>query len=322
MTASNSPWPKDVVGSEEMRRLAGACELRLYSRPPRAMYVGAPGKVGYLAMRFERDPDGRSVMRRLRRMAPLIVQRELYCDATLPDMPVVYILSSGGPNVDGDRYCQEIEVGPGAMAHITTGAATKVAEMRDNFAAMVQRIALDEGAYLELMPEPLIPCRSSRYATDTLITCHPAATLLYSEAYACGRKHSVPPEVFAYDLLSATVEVRRPDGRRLLREKLVVEPAAIPMTEAGMMGPYCTMANVIALTPPECADKVYEATGAGVDHDVGTATAITRLPGEAGLLLRVLSVETAEAMRIVRRFASAVRMAVKGKPLPPEFPWR
>lgn len=312
----------DVVDSDDMRRLAAQRELQPYNRPPRAMYIGAPGKVGYLRMRFERGAADRSVMRQLRRMAPLIVQHELYCDEAMPTMPVVYILSSGGPNVDGDRYKQEIAVGPGAMAHVTTGAATKIAEMRDNYSALCQRIDLAEEAYLELMPEPVIPCRSSRYATHTTIVCHPTASLLYSEIYTCGRKHRERPEIFAYDLLSATVEAQRPDGHRLFREKLVIEPGVSNPTTVGLMGRYHMMANVVVLAPAERADAIYAATTVGFSDGGDIATAITRLPDKAGLLFRAMGMETEPIKRTVRTFTSMVRTAIKSHPLPTDFPWR
>ncbi|MDE6786790.1 MAG: urease accessory protein UreD, partial [Muribaculaceae bacterium] len=83
-----------------------AKEMKPYLNIPRAMYVGAPGKHGYLRLGFELDAEGKSIMRDLDRRAPLIVQQELYFDEELPGMPCVYILSSGGPNIDGDRYRQ------------------------------------------------------------------------------------------------------------------------------------------------------------------------------------------------------------------------
>ncbi|MDE7141963.1 MAG: urease accessory protein UreD, partial [Muribaculaceae bacterium] len=104
-----------------------AREMRPYTATPRAMYVGAPGKHGYLRLGFELDSRGRSILRDLDRRAPLIVQQELYFDEEMPEMPCVYILSSGGPNVDGDRYRQVITLKKDAMAFVSTGAATKLA---------------------------------------------------------------------------------------------------------------------------------------------------------------------------------------------------
>ena len=87
------------------------------------------GKYGVLEMCFERDSAGRSVLRHLHREVPMIVQQALYFDEQLPQLPCVYILSSGGPHLEGDIYRVEVELGEGAMAHISTGAATIIAPM-------------------------------------------------------------------------------------------------------------------------------------------------------------------------------------------------
>ncbi|WP_295731172.1 urease accessory protein UreD [uncultured Muribaculum sp.] len=313
---------KDVVNSKEMQRVVATREMQPYNRPTRAMYIGAPGKVGYLRLGFELDKDGKSIMRDLQRMAPLIVQQELYCDEGMPAMPVVYILSSGGPNVDGDRYEQEIVMRRGAIAHVTTGAATKIAEMNDNFSALCQQLTLEEDSYLEFMPEPTIPCRTARYVTRTDITCHASATLFYSEIFACGRKHRDEPEIFAYDILSVTCDARRPDGERLFREKFVIEPGKQSPEMLGIMGRYHMFANVIVLTPPDKAEEIYNATEVGFKDGGDIAIGITRLPNHAGLLLKVMGMETEPVKKIVREFASTVRMTVKGHPLLPDFPWR
>ena len=128
-------------------------------------------------------------MRHWDRRAPLIVQQELYFDEGMPEMPCVYILSSGGPNVDGDRYENRFTVRKDAYACISTGAATKIAEMVYNFSGLKQCFVLEENAYLEYMPEATIPCRHSRYITDTDIEIDPTATLFYSEIYMGGSKY-------------------------------------------------------------------------------------------------------------------------------------
>ncbi|MCD8340309.1 MAG: urease accessory protein UreD, partial [Burkholderiales bacterium] len=154
-------------------------EMAPFLKEPEAMYVDAPGKHGFLDMRFELDPEGKSIMRYLDRRVPLIVQRELYFDEEMPEMPCVYILSSGGPNVDGDRYEQDITVKKDAFAFVSTGAATKLAEMKYNYSGLIQNITLEENAYLEFLPEQVIPCKHTRFISDTCLTVHPTATAFY-----------------------------------------------------------------------------------------------------------------------------------------------
>lgn len=297
-------------------------EMAPYLGQPDAMYVGCPGKHGYLNLRFELDKEGKSIMRDWDRRAPLIVQQELYFDEELPGLPCVYILSSGGPNVDGDRYCQKFSVGRDAMAFISTGAATKLAEMKRNYSGMEQTITLEEGAYLEYLPEPVIPCAHTRFISDTKIVCHPTATLIYSEVYMAGRKYYGDGELFKFDILSVCTHAERPDGDQLFREKFIIDPNRSPIRDVGTMHGYDVFANVVVLAPAEEAEKVYAATEPFIDRERHLAAGITHLPNGAGLLFKVLGMEPGPVKQTVREFASRVRLAVKGKPIPPEFPWR
>ena len=297
-------------------------EMAAYTTQPPAMYVGAPGKCGYLNLGFELNKSGKSIMRRLERRVPLIVQQELYFDEEMPELPCVYILSSGGPNVDGDRFTQIITLDKGAQAFISTAASTKIAQMRYNYSGMQQEIYLDEDSYLEFLPEPVIPHSHARFISDTKLTAHPSATLFYSEIYMPGRKYYKNGEIFDYDVLSVCVHGQRPDGKQLFREKFVIEPAHHMIRNIGMMDFYDVFANAIVLCPPDKAEKIYSETEPFINAKEKLACGISRLPNEAGLIFRVLGMEAGPVKRLVRDFCSSVRMTVKGKPLPREFAWR
>ena len=299
-----------------------AREMSNYLREPEAMYVGAPGKHGYLRLGFELDKTGKSILRDLERRVPLIVQQELYFDEEMPEMPCVYILSSGGPNVDGDRYRQDITVKKDAFAWVSTGAATKLAEMKYNYSGLIQNIVLEDNAYLEFMPEPVIPCRHTRFISDTKLVVAETATVFYSEIFMGGRKYYKDGELFEYDILSVCSHGERPDGEQLFREKFVIDPRIENPRNLGVMSHYDVFANVIVMTPPDKAAEIYEKTEVFIDNDKKLAAGITRLPNNAGLLYKVLGMEPAPVKKLVRSFCSLVRMTVKGKPVPEEFPWR
>lgn len=299
-----------------------AREMSRYLTEPEAMYVGAPGKHGYLRLGFELDKSGKSILRDLDRRHPLIVQQELYFDEEMPELPCVYILSSGGPNVDGDRYRQDITVKKDAFAFVSTGAATKLAEMRFNYSGLVQNIVLEDNAYLEFMPEPVIPCRHTRFISDTRLCVAESATVFYSEIFMGGRKYYKEGELFKYDILSVCSHGERPDGTQLFREKFVIDPLVENPRSLGVMGDFDVFANVIVMTPKDKADEIYDATEAFINRKDMIAAGITRLPNDAGLLYKVLAMEPGPVKKMVREFCSTVRKAVKGRPVPPEFPWR
>jgi urease accessory protein len=284
-------------------------------------HAASHGKCGVLCLVFERDEAGRSYLRHLDRRAPLIVQQALYFDAELPLLPCVYILSAGGPNVDGDRYRQHFTLGPGAMAYISTGAATKLAEMEQNYARLTQRIELAEDSYLEYLPEPIIPCRHARYVAETVVSIAPSATLVYGEVVAAGRRHFGEGERFAYDVLSLCCRVERPDGTLLYRDKMVIAPATEHPDAVGLMEGYEVVGTLLILTPPDVTDRLWQQFATMVTSGCETL-ALARLPNEAGLQCRLLGHTAAEVKHRMRQLCSQVRVAVKGKPLPAEFPWR
>lgn len=311
-----------MIDTFDKSEQAAPREMLRYLSRPKGAPAGSHGKRGFLRLGFERDSEGRTILRDWERRAPLIVQQALYFDEELPDMACVYILSSGGPNVDGDRYEQIITLREQSMVHLSTGAATKLAEMRYNYSTMRQTIRLEAGAYLEYLPEPIIPCRHARYASDTTIVIEESATLIYGEIFFSGRRFFDRGERFHYDVLSVATRAERPSGERLFREKFVIRPQTDSPQVAGAMGDFDIYANVIVLTPAATADDIYSSTEVFHRPDRGLAAGITRLASACGLQYKVLGNDSGEVKHLVREFASSVRQRVKQRPLRRDFPWR
>jgi urease accessory protein len=194
--------------------------------------------------------------------------------------------------------------------------------MDANYAAQTQDITLEEGAYLEYLPEAIIPFRNSRYHTRTRIRIAPTATLLYSEILMGGRLFYREGERFQFDLFSSTVSGERPDGTQLFAEKLLIEPERSAVSRIGVMGDFDVFANVILLTPPEHASSIHERVPAVWRQDEHWAAGASRLPNDAGLLYKVLGRESSTVRAKVREFWSMVRPQITGFAVPSEFPWR
>ncbi len=297
-----------------------APELACYQDEPRQMPSGAPGKHGVLELSFAHRGD-RSVLTHLHRRAPLLVQQALYWDEHLPGLPCVYIITTSGCVVQGDRLDVSITVGPDAMAHVTTQSATKIHEMDANFAAQSQRLALAENAYLELLPGPTIPHRHSRFITRTEATVAEGATLLSAEVLQPGRKHHGEGELFEYDLYSSALAVSRPDGTPLFTEKLVAEPWRHPVRQTGVMGEFDVFANVILVTPRRHARQVFEQVVPGADMGAECMAGASHLPNDAGLVYKVLGMETESVQSKVRAFWHLVRREVADAPIPAARLW-
>jgi len=298
-----------------------AAELAPFQDEPPQMPTGTVGKTGFLRVGFERRGD-QTILADLDRRTPLMAQRVLYPEPALPDLAWLFMITTTGCVLQGDRLALEISLAQGARAHVTSQSATKVHSMDANCAVQTQSLVLADSAYLEFMPEPIIPHRRARYFCDTRISIAPTATLLYGEIVQPGRKHHHPDESFGATLLSLAVRAERPDGRTLFTEKLVIDPVRRPVRQTGVMGPFDVLGNVILLAPKDAADRVHARVEADVDLVNGVAAGACHLPNDAGLIFKAVGRETAQVRAKVREFWAIAREEITGTALPPPFFWR
>ncbi|WP_425106651.1 urease accessory protein UreD [Ancylobacter sp.] len=303
-------------------QLDTARELVGFQTEPAQMRAAAPGKVGELRLGFSLR-EGRSILHDLYRVTPLLVQQALYWDEAMPELPICSIIAIGGGILQGDRYRIDISVGEGACAHVTTQSANRVHQMDANYASQHQAVTLESGAYLEYLPDFTIPYRGSRFINQTDIVVAEDATLLHGEMVLAGRKHHHVDERFGLDLLSLAVAVRRPDGRKIFAEKILIEKDEPTVDYPAVMGGFDAFANIMCLTPPPVATRIKERFEthfpAGAPRSI---SGVCRLPNEAGIMLRAVGMETYDVRNEVRRFWQIVREEARGRTLPQEFLWR
>lgn len=232
-----------------------APELAKYQDEPAQMRSGAVGKSGYLKLRFAKR-EHCSILAEMERRVPSLVQKALYWDEEIPELPCVTMISTSGCILQGDRLATDVHVEAGACAHVTTQSATKVHMMNANYASQIQNFIVEEGGYLEFMPDPLIPHRNSRFITDTTISIHPTATAIYSEVLMSGRKYHHADERFGFDVYSSRVAAQNLAGKELFVEKYVLEPKVESLDAVGVMQTFDAFGNVILLTPKEHHDRI------------------------------------------------------------------
>lgn len=282
------------------------------------MKHSSTGANGELEMHFEVNASGRTVLAHLHREVPMVVQQALYFDEQLPLLPCVYTLSSGGPILEGDRHRVEIILGKGAMAHISTGAATLVAPMEYGRAEVHRRLLLDDDGYLEWLPLATIPAARSRYISKTEIVASPSATLFYSEIVACGRLHR--GERFDYRLLDLSEFVYRPCGKALLSSRVRLTPDYISPERWAWLDSFSHFGSIVVITPPAITERLTHLFLPRLEADLRVSVA-TLMDG-SGFALRLLGRSSEQLQREIRHLGSIVRQEVKGVPLQEEFPWR
>ena len=273
------------------------------NEPVPQLGLGRPGKDGLLDLRVGLDePGGRTALRALRHRPPLQLGRLLYPDEGCPRMAYAYVAMLAGGLVQGDRLGTHIHLEPGAQAHVTTLAATKIYRMERNGAAQHLELAVGAGAFLEWWPDPLIPFRGARLWQEAACTVHPEGTLLYGDLLLPGRAGAGERHEYAY--YRSRVSARRPNGTLLFTDTQALAPpppgarAPRPALPSGLHGigtAYIlsrvdTLAGLLgAVREALCGPAPAAAGGAGragAGHVLGGASL---LPGDCGLVVRFLA---------------------------------
>lgn len=311
------PWRRaQVLGTE-------AGEFDNYRDEPGQFHSAGLGKNGFIRFRMDLDMDGkRTVMKELERRAPFLALKARPWDEAMPEMCCMYICSTGGGMLQGDRYSIEFTVEEGATAYVSTQSANKIQAMNANYAVQAQTVHVKDNAYLEYMPDLTIPCKNSRFLTDTRLEVGDNSTVLYGEILVPGRIHHSPEEYFGFDVYSACVRAYNKQGKELFCEKFVIEPKKQDLQQLGMLQGFEIYGNVILLTPKEHADAIFEQMDAKFSVKDQVASGVSRLPNDAGLIFKVLGKEVKPVRERIHEFWRVVRKVVKGAELPDPFLWR
>ena len=270
------------------------------------------GRDGRLFLRL-RQADGRTVVAEQRCEPPLAIQRALYCEYTLPEMAYLYVASTSGGILQGDRQMICIELEEATKAHATTQGATRIygidPRTKDG-AAQVHRITLAQDAYLEYVPDQIIPYAGSRFSQSTEITMHKTSTLVYAETVAPGRVGM--GESFAYESCSLKIRITDDKGRLRYADAADMSPRDSTRSEMrafGVMNRYKVVSSVYILTDGRHIAKIYDDIYKVVQpptrpdtQSAGTPAATiggaTLIGDKTGILIRLLG-DDSESVKFV-----------------------
>ena len=121
----------------------------------------------------------------------------------------------------GDHLSMSVTVQSGASVLLTSPSASRIHTMPSGEASLYQSVRIDEGAWLEWMPELFIPQNKSRYRQTTEVDAAPGARAYIVESLAPGRvAHG---EAFGFDQINWSTTIRI-GGKRVLAERFELRP--------------------------------------------------------------------------------------------------
>lgn len=243
-------------------------------------YGSAAGENGLARIELARA-GSKTAISRLRTRAPLLIQKALYPDTSLPGMAHVYLMSSAGGILQGDRMEVDITAGSGTSSRITTQAATKIYKMDRGYAAQDIAISTHAASYLEFIPYQLIPFKSSRFCQQVDVQLEQNSTVVYSETVSAGRTAS--GENFDFDICLLKMTARDSKDRVLFADVARLEPGKDDLER--LFGGKTLWSMTYVITPDfEVIQKQVNATIK--EHSMLAGCSV--LPRDCGLVIRML----------------------------------
>jgi urease accessory protein len=285
-------------------------EFRSFEQSVGTLDVGRPGKVGLLELGFA--ADGVTRLRRHFQQAPLQIFRPLYVDPARPDLAVVYVVSTGGGILQGDRYRIDVSCGKGTAVHLTTQAATKLYRMEQNYASQIVHLTAGPDSLLEYLPDPIIPYRDARFFQRTSLTVDPTATVVMGETLLPGRvAHG---ERDAYTLFVSQTEARTPEGRLLFADTVKLDPANSSVHSPGRLDTYDVVASLFVVSQRLPPGDLISRLRATFDRHPSVVAGASELPNGAGVALRFLGPASATVQSAMNAVWNEARRALLGIP--------
>ena len=189
---------------------------------------------------------GRTRITDLECRPPLQILRLHYLDPSAPDLATAILASPSGGILDGDAIHLEVSVGPGARLHVGTQSATRIYRTPGAGAQFNVDIKVADGGYLEVMPDPYIPYRASRFETKMRCEVAERGTLVVREVVGPGR--AARGEILAFESFESRLELMRPDGEVFATDTVRLDPLD-GLDSVGLIGRYRCVGSLFVVQP-------------------------------------------------------------------------
>jgi urease accessory protein len=239
---------------------------------------------------------------------PLSVQKEMHYDQFQPKMTHVYIMSSSGGILQGDKYSIDMILEKNALAHITTQGATRIYKMNSSNAIQVINVSLDDGAYLEFIPDQIIPYKDSRFYQEINFKVHDNATMIYSEIISPGRIGM--GETFDYEICDLRSTGKNHKNNLRFTDYTKIEPKKMNIQDFGVLGQKQIVATMYILAKTNDVEKIAQTLENNIRDSTEIMIGWSTMTGENGILLRIIGNTTRDIFRLVYDITKIVRRIV------------
>jgi len=194
------------------------------------------------------------------------------------------------------------------LAHITTQGATRVYGMNVSNAIQVVNVSLDDGAYLEFIPDQIIPYKNSRFYQEINFKVHDNATMIYSEIISPGRIGM--GEIFDYEICYLRSIGKNHKDELRFTDYTKIEPKKMNLQDFGVLGQKQITATVYILAKRNDIEKIIQTLESEIKNSSEIEFSWSTMTKENGILLRILGNTTRDVIRLVYDITKIVRKTI------------
>src|ERR1700691_5299001 len=210
-----------------------------------------------LHLSFEANDTGATILRVKQQQPPWRVVRGFRAPS---GETLAHVHNLSGGILDSDSLSWQVDVGPRAQAQVTSTGATRVYRSRSPESRASQRLHVNVAAdaYLEYLPDQLIPFAGSRFDQTARVEIERGGSLIWWDRVAPGREAS--DEIFRFVEPTPHFELMA-DGQPVAIERWTLAPLTQRLDSIALLGVFRHFASCYICKASEPASywKTFEA---------------------------------------------------------------
>jgi urease accessory protein len=247
---------------------------------------------GVLELEFCRDAR-RTYIHRQFASYPFHVCRPHYLTDDPPGLATLYTQSLAGGIFEKDRLNMAMHCGPGTMVHCTSQASTIVHAMSDGDARHRVEIEIENDAFVEYMPDPVILFPSAHFSSSIAINIAPSGELILCDSIL---SHDPLGKNGVFRQLKSELVVSDEAGTLLACDRFLVSGTTFLSQSPGICGSYSAFGSIFFISRSSQKEVMIDAIRSGLDRLSGIYGGVSHMPNECGIVTRILA-SNAHSMR-------------------------
>lgn len=184
-----------------------------------------------LKLKTKRGLNGKNIIEEMFFTPPLKIISPLEDE----DIAEIMLISVSAGLLKDDCQDIQIHIGKESKIRLISQSYEKIHDTQDGYASKHTQITIEENAFLDYAPLPILPFKDSSFKNTTDIYLSKNARLHYSEIICAGRV--AMGEIFDFSELSSRLRIYK-ENHLVFFENMNLKPAQIPMQNICLFDKY------------------------------------------------------------------------------------